>query len=392
MNGKKEAAAMVPNRRLSTKAVTCFLLFIVHHSSFLVAQEIEWRTDYNQARQEAAEKNRPLLLDFGTENCFFCKKLDATTFRDPTVISVLNKGFIPLKIDADKNAALADALRIERYPTLVLAAPDGKILATQEGYLDALRCNELLQRTLASVSNPEWMTRDYQEAVKAIAASDFARAVALLRSVIEDKGSRPVQQKARQALDDLEQQAAGLLARAKQHVDKGQTDEAVARISELVRTYAGTQAATEGGRMLGTLAARPEIKTQQRSQRARELLAQAREDYRTQHFLACLDRCDDLTSNYADLPEGADAMQLAAQIKSNPDWMKQACENLSDRLGVLYLSLAETLLKKGQPQQAMVYLERVVQTFPGTRQAEAAQVRLAQIQGLPAQTVDFKRP
>jgi outer membrane protein assembly factor BamD (BamD/ComL family) len=210
--------------------------------------------------------------------------------------------------------------------------------------------------------------------------------------VIVDKGNRPVQQKARQLLDELEQQAAGLLARAKQQIDKGQTQEAVARISELVRAYAGTQAATEGGHMLITLAGRPVIKDQQRDQRARELLAQAREDYRTRRFLSCLDRCEDLASGYADLPEGADAMQLAAQIKNNPEWMKQVCESLSDRLGVLYLSLAETLLKKGQPQQAVIYLERVVQTFPGTRQAEAAQVRLAQIQGLPAQTVDFKRP
>src|SRR5207244_2029079 len=114
-----------------------------------------------------------------------------------------------------------------------------------EGYVDVARCHELLQRALASVSNPEWMARDYQEAVKAIAASDFARAIAQLRGVIEDKGTRPVQQKARQALDDLEQQAAGLLARAKEQVDKSPTDEAVARVRELVRSYAGTQAAAE---------------------------------------------------------------------------------------------------------------------------------------------------
>jgi tetratricopeptide (TPR) repeat protein len=371
---------------------TCFALFILHPSSFILAQEVEWRTDYNKARQEASDKGRPLILDFGTENCFYCRKLDATTFREPAIVTLLNKSFVPLRIDANREAGLAEALRVERFPTLVIAAPNGKILAVQEGYVDGLRCNELLQRALTSVSNPEWITRDYQEAVKAIAAADFARAIALLRSILEDKGDRPVQQKAKQVLDDLEQQAANQLARAKQQVDKGQTDDAVARISDLVRTYAGTQAATEGGRMLSTLVGQPEIKDQQRVKRARELLAQAREDYRTQHFLACLDRCDDLAASYADLPEGADAAQLAAQIKNNPEWMKQVCESLSDRLGVLYLSLAETLLKKGQPQQASLYLERVMQTFPGTRQAEAAQVRLSQIQGQPTQAVDFKRP
>jgi len=182
------------------------------------------------------------------------------------------------------------------------------------------------------------------------------------------------------------------LAQAKQQVDKGQTEEALARISELVRAYAGTKAATEGGQMLSTLTGGPDIKDQQRSKRAHDLLAQAREDYRTQRYLACMDRCEDLTARYADLPEAVDAMRLAAQIKNNPERMRQVCETLSDRLGSLYLSLAETLLKEGQPQQALVYLERVVQAFPGSRQAEAAQVRLAQVQGQPTQAVDFKKP
>jgi thioredoxin-related protein len=378
-------------RFLKTLTILVLVESAICNLQSAIAQEVEWRTDYNKARQEAIDKGRPLLLDFGTENCFFCKKLDATTFRDPTVAGLLNKKFIPLKIDANRNAALSDALHVDRFPTLVLAAPDGKILATQEGYIESARCQELLQRALVSLSNPEWMARDYQDAVKAIAASDFARAIALLRSVLDDKGERPVQLKAKQLLDDMEQQAAGQLARAKQQIDNGQSDEALARVSELVRAYAGTQAATEGGHMLSALARRPEIKNEQRAKRARDLLAQAREEYRTQHFLVCLDRCDDLMTSYADLPEGVDAMQLAAQIKNNPDWMKQACESLSERLGGLYLSLAETLLKKGQPQQAAIYLERVVQTFPGTRQAEAAQIRLAQIQGHPTQAVDFKK-
>jgi Tfp pilus assembly protein PilF len=72
--------------------------------------------------------------------------------------------------------------------------------------------------------------------------------------------------------------------------------------------------------------------------------------------------------------------------------MRQACESLGERLGLLYLSLAETYLKKGQPQQAMVCLEHVIQTLPGSRQAEVAQARLDQIQGRPNQQIKFKTP
>jgi thioredoxin-like negative regulator of GroEL len=359
--------------------------------SMATAQDVKWRYDYNAARREAEQKSMPLVVDIGTENCFWCNKLDAITFHDPTVAEVINSKFIPLKVDAHRNAALSDALRIQAFPTVVLAASDGKILATLEGYMEPIRFHEQLQRTLVSVSNPEWMNRDYLEAGKAVTGSDYARAIALLKSVTEDGQNRPIQLKARQLLNELDQQAATRLARAKQYEDKGQTTEAMETLTELVRAYAGTQAASEGGELLTKIADKPEIKARQRTRRARDLLAQAKEDFRTHQYLRTLENCETLVTNYPDLPEGAEAVQLASDIKSNPEWMKQACDSLSDRLGLLYLSLAETWIKKGQPKEAVICYERVIQSFPGTRQAETAQQRLAQLQGQPTRQANFKK-
>src|SRR5215468_9713869 len=89
------------------------------------AQDVKWRFDYNSARREAEQKNLPLVGDSGTENCFWCNKLDAITFHDPSVSETINGKFIPLKVDAHRNAALSDALRIQAFPTVVLAASDG---------------------------------------------------------------------------------------------------------------------------------------------------------------------------------------------------------------------------------------------------------------------------
>jgi thioredoxin-related protein len=355
------------------------------------AQEIQWRKDYNEARREAEAKNLPLVLEFSTESCFWCKKLEATTFQESAIIRLMNQHFVTLKCDAYRDAMLTQALRIQSFPTVVLAAPDGKILATLEGFMDAARFQEHMERVLAGLSNPEWMARDYQEATRAIAASDFPRAVALLKSIVEDGKDRPVQAKARQLLADLEQQAAERLARARQLDDKGQTTEALNALSVLLRTYAGTEAAAEAGRRFTALAARPDVNVQLRTTRARDLLAQARADYRSQQFVCCLDRCEVLAASYADLPEGAEGIQLADQIKNNPEWLQQACDTLSDRLVVMYLALAETWMRKGQPQQAAIYFEKVVQGFPGTRQAEEAQVRLARIQGVSAWQAEFKK-
>jgi len=46
---------------------------------------------------------------------------------------------------------------------------------------------------VATVSNPDWMLRDYQIAVKAISERDYSRGVALLKTITEDGKARPVQ-------------------------------------------------------------------------------------------------------------------------------------------------------------------------------------------------------
>jgi thioredoxin-like negative regulator of GroEL len=369
------------------------LVILLTQSPVGFAQEVQWRSDYNSARREAQEKGLPLLLDFGTENCVWCRRLDETTFREPTIVGMMNKKFVPLKVDANRETALTQMLRIQSYPTLVLAAPDGKILATLEGYQDANRFHEHLQRVLATVTNPEWMVREFQAAQKAVASNDFARAVALLSKITEDGKTRPVQTKAAALLRDLEQQAAARLARAKQFNDVGKVEEAAEALTDLVRNFVGTQAAIEGGRMMGALAGAPEIKLKQRTRRAQELLAQAQDDFNTKQYLSCLDRCELLTNSYGDLPEGSEAVQLSAKIKSQPEQMQSVCDNLSARLSAMFLALAESHLQKGQHQKATECLERIVRSFPGTQHAETAQERLTEMRGntVPGIPTGFKK-
>jgi thioredoxin-like negative regulator of GroEL len=356
------------------------------------AQSVQWRTDYNSARKEATEKGRPLLLDFGTEGCMWCKKLDLTTFRDPGLVKLLNENFIALRIDADRESTLTSTLHISQYPTIVVAGPEGKIIGVLEGYQDVAPLVEQLQRVSGYYAVPEWMVRDYQEASKAILHSEYGRAVALLKNIAQDGKERTIQVKARSVLQDLEQQAAGRLARAKSLQDRGQSTEAAEALTDLLRNYIGTQAANDGGALLATLATKPEMRDQQRVRRARELLAQARDEYRSQQYLDCLERCETLTQSYSDLSEGNEAQQLATEIRENPDLMIRACDSLNTRTGAMYLTLAETWVKKGKPDQAQLCLERVLQTAPGSRHAELAQVRLAQLQGTAAtQQAEYKK-
>jgi uncharacterized protein YyaL (SSP411 family) len=345
------------------------------------ADPIRWRSDYNSARKEAQEKGLPLLVEVGTEDCYYCRKLETTTFRDPRVASLLASGFVPLKVDANREPALARALKVQVYPTLVLAGPDGKIHAFIEGYLDADRLAEHMKRTVANATTADWAARDFNEASKALAAADYPRAVSLLKGLIKDAGDKPVGVKARQVLEEVEKQAAGRVARARDLELRGQTAEAMDALTEVVKTYAGTEAATDAAARMAGLAERPETQQLQRLRRARDLLALAKEEFRTQRYHDCLQKCEQLAESFADLPEGKEAVALAAEVKNHPERLAVACEQMNEKTAAMYLALAESWRKKGQDREAIACLEKVTKLSPNSRQAEMAQAQLAQLRG-----------
>lgn len=354
---------------------------------------IKWRHNYATARQEAKEKGLPLILEFGTEKCYWCQVLDKDTLSNGTIIKTINENFIPLKIDGNLEPKLVQSLQIESYPTVILADADGKILGTMEGFHDASRFQEKLLRALALVANPEWMLRDLKAASNALAVPDYAKAIALLRGILEDGKNRPVQQKALKIFEEIEQQAAGQLAKAKQLNDKGQAQDAIKIITDLVRLYPGTESANLAGKMMTDLSAKtPDLAKIPRGQQARELLALAKEDYRLGQHLFCMDRCKTLMDEYPDFgKEAGEAKQLYDTIATNPEWMQEACDKMAERMGNMHLILADSFLKKGKREEAIATLQKVTKLLPGSQHAEIARARLNQLNGQPTITVDFKK-
>jgi tetratricopeptide (TPR) repeat protein len=348
-----------------------------------LADSIRWRSDYGTVLKEASEKGLPIFLNVGTINCYWCKQLDARTFVNEEIIRLLNERCIPLKLDANNpaHATLVLALRVQSYPTLIFAGPDGAILSYREGFLEAPALKEQVGKVLVAVGTPDWMKRDFEAANKAITDRDYARAITLLKGLVEDGKSRPLQVKARLALADLEKKASEDTARARELAEKGKTAEAIQALDQVNKVFPGTLAARRGKQLIADLASKSSSGQEDRKRQAAEILRLAREDYKNRQFLCALDRCEDLTARFGDLPEAGKAEKIVAEIKESPEWAKKAADQLGERLCDLYLSLADNSLKKGQPQQAIFYLERITKLFPGSRHADLAAVRLARLRG-----------
>src|SRR5947209_4819662 len=74
--------------------------------------EIEWRSDFGIARREAAATGKPLVIEVVTTTGVWSRQLETQTFRDSAIVAQMNQQFIPLRIDAQQQASLAEKLQV----------------------------------------------------------------------------------------------------------------------------------------------------------------------------------------------------------------------------------------------------------------------------------------
>jgi thioredoxin-like negative regulator of GroEL len=125
------------NRPIHSLAVVAASLLFVHPLCF--AERVKPVTgSYKQALRKAGEQGKPLLVDFYTDWCGYCKKLDK---QIEEIAGTVNK-FAYYKVNAEQNRALAKEFGVRGYPTVVIVKPDGSEVHRWSGCpqsADALR-------------------------------------------------------------------------------------------------------------------------------------------------------------------------------------------------------------------------------------------------------------
>jgi len=341
---------------------------------------ILWLSDYDGARKVSAERGAPLLIEIGAENCPWCRQMETVTLAEPKVVAKLKTDWVCLKVDGRKNPQLVNALGLRNYPTHVYADPSGKILGSNEGFLDPAGFLAALDRAVAGPEAPAWLAGALEEARKARAHQDRDRAAVLLRLITDSEFRGAVYSQARALQQELEAEA---LARGTNEGAPGSVRK------PLEPTVTLPDAAQEGSasRELakGTLASRSSDATGKSGMEAgaKTLMDQMEEERKQGHFAGLMEISERLLAQFPESEEAKKARDEVQAIRSDPDKLRVVAEQAAEKLAGLYLNLAEAWIGKGKPQQGVFYLEKVLVTFPGSRYADAAQARLAQVQGPP---------
>lgn len=88
---------------------------------------IDWRPTLADARREASQRKRPLVVYMHTAWCGPCKRLKRDTFPDPRVRAILNQRTVPFALDGDSAAGKRFRKRyhVNSYPTMLVFRPGG---------------------------------------------------------------------------------------------------------------------------------------------------------------------------------------------------------------------------------------------------------------------------
>jgi len=134
------------------------LLGIFFFAVNLSAQDnfIKWMS-FEEAETQMHQEPKKIFIDVFTNWCGWCKKMDATTFKDPAIVAFINKNYYAVKFNAEtrdtivlnntsyifkpENRAneLAVALLNGKlsYPTTVYLDENFNMLSPVPGYLTA---------------------------------------------------------------------------------------------------------------------------------------------------------------------------------------------------------------------------------------------------------------
>ena len=86
------------------------LLMIVFSASLAIGQDDDytaghkgWLVDLDEAYEQSKETGKPILANFtGSDWCGWCKKMDASTFKNQAVIKYIQSNYWAVKLNAER--------------------------------------------------------------------------------------------------------------------------------------------------------------------------------------------------------------------------------------------------------------------------------------------------
>ena len=97
---------------------------------------IQWLS-YAEGRQRGETENKKVFLVFNADWCRYCLKMEKETFQNPTVIAYVNRNFVPISVNSDKEQQIAAKYSVRGLPSTWFISEKGDRIGSRPGYIAA---------------------------------------------------------------------------------------------------------------------------------------------------------------------------------------------------------------------------------------------------------------
>src|SRR5882762_8540603 len=153
------------------------------------AAEINWKPWSANAFEEAKASGRPILLSISAVWCHWCHVMDETTYSHAGVIDLINREYVPIRVDNDVRPDINQRYNMGGWPTTAFLTPSGDIL-TGATYLPPDQMADALTRIASyyRTNQPEIAGRTLEarkRAASGIARSAGSLDAGIVNSILE---------------------------------------------------------------------------------------------------------------------------------------------------------------------------------------------------------------
>ncbi len=124
-------------------AIICFFTYFSPETD---ASEggINWYS-YEEGMAAGKKMNKKVFLVFHADWCRYCKIMEKETFQDPAVIAYLNRNFISVSVNSDKEKNIAVKFNVRGLPSTWFISENGDRIGNRPGYISAKEMINILK-------------------------------------------------------------------------------------------------------------------------------------------------------------------------------------------------------------------------------------------------------
>src|SRR5580658_2355674 len=116
------------------------------------AKNIAWSTWSNQLFDKASREHKFVLLSLESQWCQDCQDMQEDVYADDTVRALIEKNYIPVKVDSSARPDLANRYSDYALPIVVIFDSDGSEIVRKDGYVYPRQMASLLRAVIVDPS------------------------------------------------------------------------------------------------------------------------------------------------------------------------------------------------------------------------------------------------